>query len=117
MSFLTPKETATLAQTCKQFRNEAAKNVCIVVREHVFWGQATPGMTWEKQDQTSGQRPGYETHYASTKQNALALAEELKKDTKTFAVKVGFARDFHGIDWWNFDQYRQCGRWVSNWQR
>ena len=120
MSFLTPKDTAKLAQTCKQFRDEAAKNACIVVAEHVCWGNAKSGMTWEKQQQTRGQKPGYEQHYASTKENALALVEELKKDTKTFAVKVGFVRDFHSMDWWNFDQrenYRQRGRWVFKWQR
>ena len=115
MSFLAPKDTAKLAQTCKQFRHEAAKNVCIVVTEQLGWGQATPGMTWENQKLALWGR-----HYASTKQNALALVEELKKDPKIFAVKIGFVRDFRAMGWWNFDQkenYRNSRKWVSKWQR
>ena len=88
-----------------------------MVAERVCWGNATSGMTWEKQEETNAQKPGFARHYASTKQNALALVEELRKDTKTFAVKVGFVRDFHGMGWWNFAQYRQSGRWVYKWER
>ena len=128
MSFLTARETATLAQTCKLFRNEAAKNACIVVTEHILFGQAKPGMTWEKQEQSRGRKPCFQKHYASTKQNAMALVEELKKDEKTFAIKVGFAKDFNQMGWWNYgkwvlfetmetENYSKNGKWVFKWQR
>ena len=126
--FLTPEETIKLARTCKQFRNEAANNVCIVVEEGVSWGKAVHGMTWEKLNKTKGQGPGFTTHHASTKQKALCLVEELKKNTLTFGIKVGFARDFYTgerkttIGCWNYDDgrtknYRVNGKWFYKWQR
>ena len=119
LSFLATRDGASLAQTCKFMRKEVTKNICIVVDEHICWGEVKPGMNWKKQEQTSGQHPGFQVHYASTKKNALALVEERKKNKRVFAVNVGFLDDFRKLQWSNYDlgvNYRKNGKWFLKWQ-
>ena len=112
LGFLTSKEANSLSQTAKFFSCEVKKHRCIVVAERICWGVVEPGMTWEKQEQTGGQQPVFTRFACSTKQNALTLMEGLKKDTKTFAVKVGYKRDFVGCD---YDENRNSTKWFSRW--
>lgn len=119
LHFLTAKETANLAQTSSVQRNECVKNMCIIVDEHICWGNVKPGMTWEKQEQTRGQRPGYQVHYASTIKSAESMVKELQKKPKVFAVKVGFLKDFRNLHWSNYSvglNLRKIGKWFYSWQ-
>ena len=94
--YLSPTEAVNLSLTCKFFATEAKKNQCVVVEEHICWGEATSGMTWTGQQKSEGQTPCFQAHYASTKANAVALAGELLKKKLVFSVRVGFQQDFAG---------------------
>ena len=132
LSFLTPEDLAHLAQVNKVAKRQVDKVFpklpMIVVEEYVCWGNAVQGMTWAKQKKTKGQRPCFEIHHVSTKQNAMCLAEELEKKPLVFGVKIGYASCFHTgerkttIGYWNYSDGRTKnfvvnGKWVFKWQR
>ena len=115
LGFLDGKQSANLAQTHSYCRAQVKKNVCIVVEQHVCWGKATAGMTWEKQEKSKGQHPGYQVYYASNKTEAIALTEKLLQKELVFAVTCGFQKDFRNMGWWNFSHqfnFRLNGKWF-----
>ena len=118
MEYLTAKDVAKLANTCKYFATEVKKNVCVVVSEEICWGNVKPGMTWETQENTRVQNPCFRTHYATTRKEAIALATKIQKKQHVFAVKCGRQKDFNDMGWWNYDlkdKKRESNKWFYNW--
>ena len=114
-NFLTPQEAARFGSTCTMVRHEVLKNMCVVVIEAILWGEAVPGMTWENQENTKGQKPVYNQLFSSTKTNACKLAEKVRKNKGVFGVKIGYQRDFQDMCWQNFEEYRVNGPWFYEW--
>jgi hypothetical protein len=118
VGYLDAKEAANFALTSKILSSEVKKNVCVVVQEYVCWGEAKSGMNWEGQEKTKGQHPSFLEHYASTKENAMTLANKLKKKPLVFNVKIGLQKDFVHMGWWNYGHGITCrlsGKWFYNW--
>ena len=116
LKYLPADDAAKLGQTCKFLRDQVSKNMFIVVEQHICWGTREPGMTWEKQEQTSGQHPGYERHYRSTRENAEVLLKELQNKTNVFAVFIGLAKTIGEFEWWNCsDIILKDGEWCVKW--
>ena len=118
VGFLTAKEAAGVARTSKLFAKTVRNNVCIVVEEEVCWGEATPGMTWEGQEQTDGQSPAFRLHFVETKEKAKELANKLKLNKRTFLVRCGLQKDFTHIGWWNYGEETIPGNYgYDSWDK
>ena len=115
LRYLGGRDAASVAQTSKLFAAEVRKNLYIVVEEHVCWGEAVPGMTWNGQRETDGHWPGYDVHYAVTKENALALAKDRQRGEQVFCVRVGLRKDFAEMYWGNYNEFQRSDAWVYVW--
>ena len=112
VGFLTAKDAARIAPTSKLFAKTVRSNICVVVEEAVCWGEATPDMTWDGQ-QNTGQDPCFRFHFVETKVNAQMLANKLKLTNKrTFLVRCGLQKDFSNLGWRNYRERRLSSNWF-----